>query len=108
MEKFFDVIDCSEEKNTSYAAFLLDKETDHWWRMTKRLLEDQGPITWSQFREAFYKKYFPDSVRWQKVGKFVRLEQGEMIVVQYKDKFIEFSRFSPQLIATEEKKTLKF
>ncbi|RVW79623.1 Transposon Ty3-I Gag-Pol polyprotein [Vitis vinifera] len=78
MEKFFGVIDCSEEQKASYAAFMLDKEADHWWRMTRRLLEDQGPITWRQFREAFYKKYFPDSVRRQK------------------------------LIATEEEKTLKF
>ena len=66
IEKFFIVIDCSEEqekkKKTSYATFMLDKEGDHWWLMTKRLLEDQGPIVWSQFREAFYKKYFPDSV----------------------------------------------
>ena len=68
IEKFFDVIDCSEEQKASYAAFMLDKEADHWWRMTKRLLEDQRPIVWSQFREAFYKKYFPDSVRRQKVG----------------------------------------
>ena len=44
IEKFFDVIDCSEEQKASYAAFMLDKEVDHWWRMTKRLLEDQGPI----------------------------------------------------------------
>ena len=43
-EKFFDVIDCSEEQKASYVAFMLDKEADHWWRMTKRLLEDQGPI----------------------------------------------------------------
>ncbi|KAL6332469.1 hypothetical protein AAG906_008497 [Vitis piasezkii] len=69
MEKFFGVIDCSEEQKASYAAFMLDKEADHWWRMTRRLLEDQGPITWRQFREAFYKKYFPDSVRRQKVGE---------------------------------------
>ena len=63
MEKFFDVIDFSYEQKASYAAFMLDKEADHWWRMTKRLLEDQGPITWRQFREAFYKKYFTDSVK---------------------------------------------
>ncbi|RVW78155.1 hypothetical protein CK203_049707 [Vitis vinifera] len=63
IEKFFDVIDYSEEQKASYAAFMLDKEANHWWRMTKRLLEDQGPIVWSQFREAFYKKYFPDSVQ---------------------------------------------
>ncbi|XP_034674216.1 uncharacterized protein LOC117905396 [Vitis riparia] len=104
MEKFFGVIDCSEEQKASYAAFMLDKEADHWWRMTRRLLEDQGPITWRQFREAFYKKYFPDSVRRQKVGEFIRLEQGDMTVAQYEAKFTELSRFSPQLIATEEEK----
>ncbi|XP_019078709.1 uncharacterized protein LOC104880046 [Vitis vinifera] len=104
MEKFFGVIDCSKEQKASYAAFMLDKEADHWWRMTRRLLEDQGPITWRQFREAFYKKYFPDSVRRQKVGEFIRLEQGDMTVAQYEAKFTELSRFSPQLIATEEEK----
>ena len=40
IEKFFNVIDCSEEQKASYAAFMLDKETNHWWCMTKRLLED--------------------------------------------------------------------
>ena len=58
--------------------------------------------------EAFYKKYFPDSVRQQKVGEFVHLEQGEMTVAQYEAKFTELSRFAPQLIATEKEKTLKF
>eukprot|EP00261_Vitis_vinifera_P032148 XP_019073391.1 PREDICTED: uncharacterized protein LOC104877935 [Vitis vinifera] len=104
MEKFFGVIDCSEEQKASYAAFMLDKEVDHWWHMTRRLLENQGPITWRQFREAFYNKYFPDSVRRQKVGEFIRLEQGDMTVAQYEAKFTELSRFSPQLIATEEEK----
>ena len=49
IEKFFIVIDCSEEqkkKKACYAAFMLDKEADHWWLMIKRLLEDQGPIVW--------------------------------------------------------------
>ena len=63
IEKLFEVIDCSEEQKASYATFVLDKEVDHWWRIAKRLLKDQGPITWRRFREAFYKKYFPDSVR---------------------------------------------
>ena len=108
IEKFFDVIDCSEEQKTSYAAFLLDKEVNHWWRMTKRLLKDQKPIVWSQFREAFYKKYFPSSVRRQKVGEFVRLEQGNLIVAQYEAKFTELSCLALQLIAIEEEKTVKF
>ena len=87
---------------------MLNKEANHWWLMTKRLLEDQGLIVWRQFKEAFYKKYFPDSVRQQKVGEFVRLEQRDLTVDQYEAKFTELSRFSPQLIATKEEKTLKF
>ena len=67
IEKFFDVIDCSKKQKTSYATFMLDKEANHWWRMTKRLLENQGPIIWRQFREDFYMKYFSNSVRRQKV-----------------------------------------
>ncbi|XP_034674472.1 uncharacterized protein LOC117905697 [Vitis riparia] len=86
IEKLFDVINCSEEQKTSYAAFMLDKEADHWWHMTKRLLEDQRPI----------------------VGEFVRLEQGNLTVAQYKAKFTELSHFAPQLITTEDEKTLKF
>ena len=47
IEKFFDVIDCFDEQKASYEAFILDKEADHWWHMTKRLLENQRPIVWS-------------------------------------------------------------
>ncbi|KAL6323506.1 hypothetical protein AAG906_039083 [Vitis piasezkii] len=101
IEKFFDVIDCSEEQKASYAAFMIDKEADHWWRMTKRLLEDQGPIIWSQFREAFYKKYFPDSVRRQKVGEFVCLEQGNLTMAQYEAKFIELSQVVDRALIVE-------
>ena len=36
VDKFFDVIDCSEEQKAFCAAFMLDKEANHWWRMTKR------------------------------------------------------------------------
>ena len=108
IEKFLDVIDCSEKQKASYVAFMLDKEANHWWHMTKRLLEDQGPIVWSQLREAFYKKYFHDSVQQKKVGEFVRLEHGNLNMAQYEAKFTELSRFVPQLIDTEEKKTLKF
>ncbi|RVX04229.1 Retrovirus-related Pol polyprotein from transposon 17.6 [Vitis vinifera] len=72
IEKFFDVIDCSEEQKASYAAFMLDKEADHWWRMTKRLLEDQAYC----------------------LGMKLSLPN--------------YQHFSPQLIATEEEKAVKF
>ena len=36
MEKFFGVIDCSKEQKASYTTFMLEKEANPWWRMTKR------------------------------------------------------------------------
>ena len=36
------------------------------------------------------------------------MEQGDITVAQYEAKFTDLSRFAPQLIAIEEKKTLKF
>ncbi|RVW89882.1 hypothetical protein CK203_034409 [Vitis vinifera] len=55
--------------------------------MTRRLLEDQGPITWRQFREAFYKKYFPDSVRRQKrvVDRALIAEKDNEELHQYRE-----------------------
>ena len=63
IEIFFDAINCFDEQKASYGAFMLDKEADHWWCMTKRRLEAQEPITWRRFNDAFYIKYFLDSVR---------------------------------------------
>ena len=76
IKKFFDVIDYFDEQKASYATFMLDNETDHLFRMTRRLLENKELIMWKSFREPFYRKYFPDSVRRQKVREFIRLEQG--------------------------------
>ena len=42
------------------------------------------------------------------MGEFVRLEQRDLTVAQYEAKFTELSPFTPQLIAIEEKKALKF
>ena len=42
------------------------------------------------------------------MGEFVRLEQRDLIVAQYEVKFTELSCFTPQLIATDEEKALKF
>ncbi|KAL6321618.1 hypothetical protein AAG906_025450 [Vitis piasezkii] len=102
MEKFFGVIDCSEEQKASYAAFMLDKEADHWWRMTRRLLEDQGPITWRQFREAFYKKYFL-AVLGGEGGRVYSFGIGDMVWLKMRPNS-ELSCFSPRLIAIEEEK----
>ncbi|KAL4287153.1 hypothetical protein AHAS_Ahas19G0157700 [Arachis hypogaea] len=47
-----------------YAAYQLIGEAQHWWQGECRFLQLQNMnIPWELFRTAFYKKYFPESVR---------------------------------------------
>ncbi|RVW32567.1 Transposon Ty3-I Gag-Pol polyprotein [Vitis vinifera] len=57
MEKFFGVIDCSEEQKASYAAFILDKEADHWWQVVDRaLIAEKDNEELHQYREQQRKR----------------------------------------------------
>ncbi|KAA0042133.1 gag protease polyprotein [Cucumis melo var. makuwa] len=46
----------------------------------KMLGGDVGQITWEQFKESFYAKYFSASLRDAKRQKFLNLEQGDRTV----------------------------
>ncbi|RVW69829.1 RNA-directed DNA polymerase-like [Vitis vinifera] len=35
-----------------FATFMLGEEVEHWWRMEKRLLGNQEPLAWDQFKEG--------------------------------------------------------
>jgi hypothetical protein len=39
-----------------------------------------------------------------KEGEVLALKQGEMSVIEYKDKFVELSRYAPKEVADDEKK----
>ena len=78
MEKIFDVIGCIEVQKVSFASFMLKGEAEHWWRSTKKTvpLEEDEILTWTVFLDAFYEKYFPESVRDEKEVEFMELIQG--------------------------------
>ncbi|KAL4306759.1 hypothetical protein AHAS_Ahas16G0210400 [Arachis hypogaea] len=47
-----------------FAAYQLRKEAQHWWQAESFLLQLQNAdVPWDVFQMAFYKKYFPESVR---------------------------------------------
>ncbi|KAL0537311.1 hypothetical protein IC582_026288 [Cucumis melo] len=80
-----------------------------WWETTERMLGgDVSQITWQQFKESFYAKFFSDSLRDAKRQEFLNLEQGDMTVEQYDAEFDMLSRFAPEMIATEAARADKF
>ncbi|XP_052110137.1 uncharacterized protein LOC127741507 [Arachis duranensis] len=92
----------SEGQRVKFATYLLTREASHWWQGVRCLLQ-QGDdyITWNAFREEFYKKYFPTSIRMTKELELLQLKQGTMSVSEYTDKFEElFSSVGPLEIKT--------
>ena len=69
---------------------------------------DVSKITWEQFKESFYAKFFSVNVKYTKQQEFLNLEQGDMTVEQYDAEFDMLSRFSPDVVKDEEARTEKF
>ncbi|XP_028072666.1 uncharacterized protein LOC114274879 [Camellia sinensis] len=68
IEKQFKVYPCIEVHKVLFATFTLEDEARRWWMFIRK--EYQG-ISWAQFLEIFYEKYFPLSIRDMKVSAII-------------------------------------
>ncbi|XP_016186165.1 uncharacterized protein LOC107627862 [Arachis ipaensis] len=97
IERALQVQHVPEGQLVELAAYQLAGEAQQWWQGTYHLLQQgkgNNAITWEVFREEFYNKYFPNSVRQAKELELLQLRQGSMTVVAYTSKFEELCRFS--------------
>ncbi|KAL0560323.1 hypothetical protein IC582_000724 [Cucumis melo] len=109
LETIFRYMKCPEDQKVQCAVFMLTDRGTAWWETTERMLGgDVSQITWQQFKESFYAKFFSASLRDAKRQKFLNLEQGDMTVEQYDAEFDMLSRFAPEMIATEAARADKF
>ncbi|TYK08195.1 gag protease polyprotein [Cucumis melo var. makuwa] len=69
---------------------------------------DVNQITWEQFKENLYAKFFSASLRYAKQKEFLNLEQCDMTVEQYDADFDMMSPFAPDVVTNEVAKTDKF
>ncbi|KAL0551618.1 hypothetical protein IC582_010707 [Cucumis melo] len=109
LETIFRYMKCPEDQKVQCAVFMLTDRGTAWWETTERVLGgDVSQITWQQFKESFYAKFFSASLRDAKRQEFLNLEQGDMTVEQYDAEFDMLSRFAPEMIATEAARADKF
>ncbi|KAA0039169.1 pol protein [Cucumis melo var. makuwa] len=109
LETIFRYMKCPEDQKVQCAVFMLTDRGTVWWETTERMLGgDVSQITWQQFKESFYAKFFSASLRDAKRQEFLNLEQGDMTVEQYDAEFDILSRFAPEMIATEAARADKF
>ena len=95
MDKAFSMLVCTDHQKVASATYILEADEEFCWTDARRLLEgSQTIIIWEMFKDAFYYKYFPAFVRNAKEVEFMRLQQGNMSVLEYIAKFEELFMFS--------------
>ncbi|KAL5827340.1 hypothetical protein ACOSQ3_019174 [Xanthoceras sorbifolium] len=97
IEKVFTTIGCPDEQKWDATS-----------RILRTTLQENDPITWGMFMNAFNEKYFPDRVRFRMERDFLNLKQGGNTVTEYEEQFTSLSRFVTQLIPNDESKGRRF
>ena len=64
-------------------------------------------MTWTSFRTIFLEKYFLDSAKHERKAEFLTLQQGDLSMQAYVERFEYLSRFYSQTV-TEEWRYMKF
>ena len=111
LEKLFEALQMPDNQKVICAVYMLREDAENWWENTRpRLVMGGTAITWAIFRENFLGKYFPESVRNQKIQEFLNLKQGSMTVSEYAVKFEELARYFPyyDALPDERQKCVKF
>ncbi|XP_042460290.1 uncharacterized protein LOC122043775 [Zingiber officinale] len=100
VEDTFEYLSCTEEEKAELAAYHLRDQAVTWWKMQKTLVGDQS-ITWTLFREAFERQYFPAPYRMARRQEFLHLKQGDRSVMEYDAEFNRLAEYCPHLVAQE-------
>jgi hypothetical protein len=94
---------CSDEEKVLYVAGRLQGSTAAWWDAYVDAHATPNAITWDEFTTNFRSHHIPAGLMKMK-EEFLSLKQAGMSVAEFRDKFIELSRYAPEEVADDSKK----
>ncbi|XP_074576659.1 uncharacterized protein LOC141833172 [Curcuma longa] len=103
----FEYMSCTEAEMVGLAAYHLRDQALTWWKTQKTILGTQE-ISWTSFREAFERQFFPATFRMARRQEFLNLKQGERSVMEYNEEFTKLAEFCPQLVVQDEDRMVQF
>jgi hypothetical protein len=87
-----------------YASGLLLGAALEWWNSYIDEHEQPQSIVWKEFKDNFISHYIPVSTMKLKRKEFLNLKQEQMIVTEYRDKFLQLSKYAPKSAESDKKK----
>jgi hypothetical protein len=101
------ITQCSDREKVLYFSGHLTGPAADWWDSYVAAHDAADTITWAEFTTQFRNYHIP--ARLMKIKKeFLSLKQGNMSVSEYRDKFIQLSRYAPDEVTDDERKQEHF
>ncbi|CAO2145678.1 unnamed protein product [Urochloa humidicola] len=104
VEKMLNIAQCSDREKVLYASEHLEGTAGDWWDAYTVAHANADTITWQEFRDSFRSHHIPTGLMKLKKQEFLALKQGGMTVSEYRDKFIQLSRYALENVDEDEKK----
>jgi hypothetical protein len=104
VEKMLTTTQRANRENVLYASGRLQGTASAWWDAYVAAHATPDAITWQEFTTSFRSYHIPASLMKLKKKEFLALTQGEMTVIEYRDKFVELYRYAPEEVVDDVKK----
>jgi hypothetical protein len=98
------IAQCSDREKVLYAPGRLIGPAADWWDAYCTADAAVNTITWVEFSTQFRNHHILVGLMKIKRKEFLSLKQGSMSVSEYRDKFIQLSRYAPRDVEDDEKK----
>jgi hypothetical protein len=91
-----------------YASGRLMGPATDWWDYYTAAHDAANTITWAEFTTQFRNYHIPAGLMKIKKKEFLSIKKSNMLVSEYRDKFIQLSWYAPDKVADDERKQEHF
>jgi hypothetical protein len=99
---------CDDREKVLYGPRPLRGAAQSWWESYLATHANPDTITWEEFRNNFRQYHVPAGLMTVKKEEFLALRQGSMSVSEYRDTFLQLSRYAPEDVNTDAKWQYRF
>jgi hypothetical protein len=104
VERELHTAQCDDREKVLYGPRLLRGAAQSWWESYLATHANPDTITCEEFRNNFRQYHVPTGLMTLKKEEFLALKQGPMSVSEYRDKFLQLSRYAIEDVNTDAKR----
>jgi hypothetical protein len=107
IESKFELLNCTENQKTLFAAQQLLGDARAWW-VSFTATRPANQVQWAEFHDAFCAQHVPAGIMRSKHREFMDLQQSNQSVYAYSKLFNHLTQYAPEQVDTDEMKKYRF